>query len=367
LNSQNKKPPGASWQPPPFNRRAGHVAQIKPGVAQLKTAGPAQSINRPVAPPVYCPQPVPKVLQKKVSPVQSPRAGQAPRQPVAPPIYRPQPKPVIAQAKMSVNSQIRKTTVAPPVYRPQARPNPVRRNSVVQRYTEEDTKAFAGPGLMSENSNYFIPHGDPRFILVAKGADAPRASDLVASFEEKEYKSKEYREYKSKKFIKDCLHTAEEIINQEEFLASDDNPHSQVVGTSKPFGNDYKSNVKLAEENPSNDGADPELGQAYVIVRKALVRKKVAYPYHAAAVVAVDGKDKITLEVSARAEKDAERRTSFGDYKMYTTGDVGEKFHSHWQGEFKGNWTTVVIEPYKPKKKRARSNRKTPKGKKPKT
>jgi len=219
---------------------------------------------------------------------------------------------------------------------------------------------------MSENSNYFIPHGDRRCILVAEGADAPRASNLT-DFKKKEYKSKEYRQYKSKKFIKDCLHTAEEIINQEEFLASDENPHSQVVGTSEPFGDDYKSNVKLAKENPSNDGADPELGQAYVIVRNAVVRKSALYPYHAAAVVAVDGKDKITLEVSAPEEKDPVRRTSFGEYTMYTTGDVGEKFHSHWQGKFKGKWTTVVIEPYKPKKKRARSNGKTSKGKKSKT
>jgi len=74
----------------------------QPGqVAQCKTPVSAQSSKRPVAPPVYRPQSVPKVLQKKSSPVQHPLAAQArrivqpkpmshgPKSPAVPPVYRP--------------------------------------------------------------------------------------------------------------------------------------------------------------------------------------------------------------------------------------------------------------------------------------
>ena len=92
MNSTNKKPPGARGIPQPFNRQAGHGPQFKPAVAQLKTAVSAQSVKRPVAPPVYRPQQAPKVLQTKSSSAQRPSAGQAPRRPVAPPVYRPEAK-----------------------------------------------------------------------------------------------------------------------------------------------------------------------------------------------------------------------------------------------------------------------------------
>lgn len=39
--------------------------QRKPVVARLKTAVSGQSVRQPVAPPVYRPQPVPGVLQRK--------------------------------------------------------------------------------------------------------------------------------------------------------------------------------------------------------------------------------------------------------------------------------------------------------------
>src|SRR5262249_35910160 len=74
--------------------------QFKPLVAQLKIRVSAESIKHPVAPPVYRPQPVPKVLQTKSSSAPSPRAAQVPRQPVAPPVYRPQATLKAAQSKM---------------------------------------------------------------------------------------------------------------------------------------------------------------------------------------------------------------------------------------------------------------------------
>jgi hypothetical protein len=124
---------------------------MKSVVAQLKIGMSAQGVKRPIAPPVYRPQPppkvmqgkmrygaanrkppvapsvyrpqqAPKVLQTKRSAGQSPQAGQAPRQPVAPPVYRRQKKPVVAQAKAANPCQIKTSPTAPQPYRPQRTP-----------------------------------------------------------------------------------------------------------------------------------------------------------------------------------------------------------------------------------------------------
>jgi len=72
MNSTNKKSPAARGIPQTFGKQPQRLPQLKPVVAQLKTPMSAQSVKRPVAPPVYCPQPVPKVLQKKCSATQPP-------------------------------------------------------------------------------------------------------------------------------------------------------------------------------------------------------------------------------------------------------------------------------------------------------
>ena len=112
----NKKSIPPRGVPQPFNKRTGSVPQSKPGAAQLKTGVSAQNIKRPVAPPVYRPQPVPKVLQTKSSSSQSPRLDLAQRQPMAPPVYRPAAG-KIAQPK--VIAPQRKPPTPPPVYRPE--------------------------------------------------------------------------------------------------------------------------------------------------------------------------------------------------------------------------------------------------------
>src|SRR5215211_1788896 len=131
----NKKLPGTTVQP--------------------KTGAPAPGIKRPVAPPVYRPQPVPKVLQRKTAPGQNPPPAQPPHRPVAPPVYRPHAQPAIAQAKMARPARNKAHPVAPPVYRPQPKPNAPRNNAVVQRYTTPDIKELGGKGKLSENENYF--------------------------------------------------------------------------------------------------------------------------------------------------------------------------------------------------------------------
>lgn len=102
----NKKPNVVTGRPQPLNRPSVTPRQFKPVVAQLKT---------PVAPPVYRPQSLPKVLQTKSSLSQA-------RPPVAPSAYRPDAK---LSIQPKVNSPQRKSPVPPPPYRPEQKSAPV--------------------------------------------------------------------------------------------------------------------------------------------------------------------------------------------------------------------------------------------------
>jgi len=115
MNPTGKKSPGAGGVPQPFNRQTGHAPQSKPVVAQPKTAVSAPSVRRPVAPPAYHSQQVPKVLQTKSSSAPSPQAGQASRQPVAPPAHRPEAKKLIQPKAVAPQ---RMSPTASPAYRP---------------------------------------------------------------------------------------------------------------------------------------------------------------------------------------------------------------------------------------------------------
>lgn len=59
---------------------------------QPKIATPPRKPKQPAAPPAYRPQPIPKVLQRKLAVGQQPPKEESGRMPAAPPVYRPQPK-----------------------------------------------------------------------------------------------------------------------------------------------------------------------------------------------------------------------------------------------------------------------------------
>lgn len=61
----------------------------------------APNVKLPVAPPVYRPQPMPKVLQRKLVAGVNPSSVQAPRLPIAPPVYRPQATPLVQRKSVS--------------------------------------------------------------------------------------------------------------------------------------------------------------------------------------------------------------------------------------------------------------------------
>jgi hypothetical protein len=114
--------------------------QPTPKVLQTKLAGSPQaqtmsSRHKPTAPPVYRPQSVPKVLQRKIQAPNQP-ASQSKRTQVVPQVYRPLPVPKVLQKKnasgqSSLTSKAPRQPVAPPVYRPQPVPKVLQKKSAL--------------------------------------------------------------------------------------------------------------------------------------------------------------------------------------------------------------------------------------------
>lgn len=104
---------------------------FKPAIAQFKTAS---SFKLPAAPPVYRPQPTPRVLQTKRSPGQLLQSGQitgAPSKthlavvrPAAPPVYRPQPVPMVLQRKVALKPAGAASTLLRNAVQPKAMTKP---------------------------------------------------------------------------------------------------------------------------------------------------------------------------------------------------------------------------------------------------
>lgn len=113
---------------PPQAARFKPPAQANPA-ARPATNAPVQPKRPPSAPPVYRPQPVPKVLQKKTPPGRPAGNTRAPAhspaqplaRPAAPPVYRPEPKKVV-QPKSSAPATPRPPRA--PAGQPRAVPTP---------------------------------------------------------------------------------------------------------------------------------------------------------------------------------------------------------------------------------------------------
>lgn len=87
MNSPRKPPT------PPASALAARTIQPKAAPAR-----PSHQAKQPTAPPVYRPQPAPKVLQGRMTNA-TPKPNQTSAGPVAPPAYRPQPLPKVLQTK----------------------------------------------------------------------------------------------------------------------------------------------------------------------------------------------------------------------------------------------------------------------------
>lgn len=201
-----------------------------------------------------------------------------------------------------------------------------------------------GDGKISENKLYFVTNDNKR-IFVKSGVDQPSNSKSVARAT-MQVDGKQYQGYESEDFFKDCLHTAEEIINSKQLQTKkgpEDGVFSKVEATGTDFGVGDNENIAAAEASQLDALADPGVLQAYVIVNTQWAKNNDdPYPYHAAAVVAADGDDRITLEVFASNRNAAVRNTK-GAYRIYSTTTNTQTFHEVWKPAFKNKTATTVI------------------------
>jgi hypothetical protein len=139
MNPADKTSPRARVMPQTFKRSATPAREFTMAVAQLKKTASAPRDKRPVAPPVYRPQQLPKVLQTKQA---VPRDDRAPRAATvavnAPPVFRPPATTKTVQPEVASCALNRKPLVALPVYRPQAVPR------VLQTKSSSGQSAHAG-------------------------------------------------------------------------------------------------------------------------------------------------------------------------------------------------------------------------------
>jgi len=180
--SINKKLPAKS-----FNRPQSPAIQNRPRIVQLKTNVSPTAVKKPVAPPVYRPQPAPRCVQAKM-----PHPAHGKTQPVAPPVYRPQPVPKVLQTKTAVVLQT-KTAVGqqargvqpgaiPPAHLPRHVVGPLRVTSVVQQSEskkrkakkDDDYEAYVPPEEMPREKQlrFNFLAGTPESVIKAKAHKA---------------------------------------------------------------------------------------------------------------------------------------------------------------------------------------------------
>lgn len=155
------------------------------------------------------------------------------------------------------------------------------------------------------------------------------------------------------KILEDCLHAAEEIINNRVGeLAYGQGEYSQVevhTGEQNPptrledFGAGIDEIRQHAADfaRPRDYNADAQPGEAFVIVTETR-GERIMSPYHAAAVVARDGRDCITLEVFATGADNPPKGSPAA--RSYTVGDAEHSFHGYWTtAYFHGTGPVTVV------------------------
>ena len=194
-------------------------------------------------------------------------------------------------------------------------------NAPIQRYTTADGYKI------STNTHYAVAEqaGNTLYVLhdpqVQNGnAAAPQPAALVqAGADTSVIGGRTYMQYSyTQEFTNDCLGFAENIArgtDEDSDRAELRARENRLVGGDRLFGQSDGQNTEIADSPNFNQGQDanPAIGEAYTTVRSV---NPVAgeTPYHAAAVVAKDAPDNVTIEADA---SDADRDEPVFD--MYDT------------------------------------------------
>ncbi len=135
--------------------------------AKLKKAVASPTRTRPVARPVYRPQPAPKALQPKAVFTAAPRRNP----PASPPVYRPQPAPRVLQPKVPDAARNLTPPQAPAVYRPEPK-------KVVQPKATPQTHRPAQAPKPAQAPPVYRPRSAPS-VLQTKTAPTATAPAVV--------------------------------------------------------------------------------------------------------------------------------------------------------------------------------------------
>ncbi|WP_317447752.1 DUF4157 domain-containing protein [Streptomyces collinus] len=227
------------------------------------------------------------------------------------------------------------------------------RTDSVQRFTDQDVPGVGGMRI-SNSGAFAIVDGAPE-IWVRHDARNGIAPALVNNNEQTQINGSLYHRYSlGGPVLNQCLHVAEEIINNR-VNALEHGTDASVIDTySKAKGDREEffgaasdgTNRRMARQYPhaKDEAANPQVNQAFVIIALK-PGDQVMSQFHAAAVVARDGDDCVTLEAFAGAEEQLEDAAA----RMYTVNGGADSFHGYWTGEemyYHGvSATTVVIRP----------------------
>ncbi|HLL37219.1 MAG TPA: DUF4157 domain-containing protein [Streptomyces sp.] len=230
---------------------------------------------------------------------------------------------------------------------------PDRATGSVQRFTDQQVPGM-GEMRISNSGAFAIQDGAP-VIWVRDDARTGIAPALVDDGAQTQLGAATYHRYSlGGPVLNQCLHVAEEIINnrvrslEHGVDASVIDTNSKAKGDREEFFGAPKdeTNRRMARQfrHARDEAADPQVNQAFVIVALKPGDREMSQ-FHAAAVVARDGDDCVTLEAFAGEEEQLEDAAA----RMYTVNGGGASFHGYWTGDemyYEGvSATTVVIRP----------------------
>lgn len=197
--------------------------------------------------------------------------------------------------------------------------------------------ADAGTQIATETDKYFLhATSDNDFLYAAAGAAAPKycVNDGTVGTVTR-YKP-------AAKFFSDCLRAAEEVMHGKKLRAG--SVKSQEKTSHTAFGNSEADNWSAASNaTVTNQHVKPRVGEGLAIVEDAPIDlgNDVVCQYHAAAVVAMDGDDLITLEIFG--DPDTGKRTADAKFSIYVAKPYSKyNFHHIWSTVF-GDGITIGL------------------------
>ncbi|TRV77834.1 DUF4157 domain-containing protein [Streptomyces sp. 130] len=232
-----------------------------------------------------------------------------------------------------------------------------RTGETVQRYTDVEVD---GQKLRVSENGLFLTYPETPYVWVRDDAPANSIAPALrrADNEATQWNGGTYfKHWLGSDVQQDCLHAAEEIINNRVGeLAWGEAEYSTIEttnrrsGPTEVFGQADPTNRRQARQyaGAKNEMADPQAGEAFVIVVTKPDPTKEMSQFHAGAVVARDGNDCVVLE--AWSDGNSPPNLAAADSEIYTVGDLQRSFHASYGGPGayfgKVGTTTVVIRPH---------------------